>query len=89
MHMSELRWYPQDWPRCPACGREVLDGHLTCGRAACGEAAQRAQLPPKPFTCLASLDDGRLCGARATTVDPQRMLMVCPAHAPQERNAQG
>ena len=87
--MSELRWYPQDWPRCPACGSAALDGHITCGRAACGEAAQRSQLPPRPFTCLASLDDGHLCGERATTVDPQRMLMVCPAHASQEGNAQG
>jgi hypothetical protein len=87
--MSELRWYPQDWPRCPVCGSEVLDGHVTCGRAACGEAAQRVQLLPEPFTWLASLDDGRLCGTRATTVDPQRILLVCPAHAPQERHAQG
>jgi hypothetical protein len=89
MPMSELRWYPPDWPRCPACGSAVLDGHVTYGRAACGEAAQRTPRPPRPFRCLASLDDGRLCGARATTIDPQRMLMVYSTHAPQGRNALG
>ena len=27
--------YPEGWPKCD-CGRPVLDGHLTCGDAACG-----------------------------------------------------
>lgn len=32
--------YPPNWPRC-LCGEPVLDGHLTCGRAACDEGAAR------------------------------------------------
>lgn len=32
--------YPKDWPRC-ACGRPVLDGHLTCGQLECNEAVAR------------------------------------------------
>lgn len=32
--------YPDDWPRC-ACGDDVLDGHLTCGRVECSESAAR------------------------------------------------
>jgi hypothetical protein len=79
--MGEFRLYPRDWPRCPACGREALDGHITCGRAACSEAEQRVRLIPRPFTCLACLDDGTLCGARATTADPKRIIMVCLEHA--------
>lgn len=34
--------YPDDWPRCPGCGAPALDGHITCGRAACDEAEWRA-----------------------------------------------
>lgn len=34
--------YPDDWPRC-ACGDFALDGHLTCGRAACSESEARAR----------------------------------------------
>lgn len=33
--------YPANWPRCPSCGDFALDGHVTCGRLECGEAAQR------------------------------------------------
>jgi hypothetical protein len=33
--------YPADWPRC-ACGRPVLDGHLTCGEIRCNESNARA-----------------------------------------------
>jgi hypothetical protein len=33
--------YPPGWPRCPACGLPVLDGHLTCGRVECDEGGQR------------------------------------------------
>jgi len=32
--------YPPDWPAC-LCGEPVLDGHVTCGRAECDEAAAR------------------------------------------------
>jgi hypothetical protein len=84
--MGEWRLYPRDWPRCLVCGRETLDGHLTCGRAACREGEPWARLTSRPWTCLAYLDDGRLCGARATTVDPTRGIMVCPAHAPDARS---
>lgn len=33
--------YPADWPRCPGCGKAVLDGHRTCGNVACGEGGLR------------------------------------------------
>lgn len=33
--------YPPGWPRCPSCGDHALDGHATCGRVECGEAAHR------------------------------------------------
>lgn len=35
--------YPPGWPSC-ACGRPVLDGHVTCGHVECaeGEARDRA-----------------------------------------------
>jgi len=33
--------YPENWPRCPSCGDYAMDGHITCGRVQCGEAAQR------------------------------------------------
>lgn len=33
--------YPLGWPRCVWCESPVLDGHLTCGRAACSESAAR------------------------------------------------
>lgn len=41
--------YPPNWPRCD-CGQACLDGHLTCGNAACGtqaeaEARQRMRGP--------------------------------------------
>jgi len=32
--------YPADWPRCH-CGRPALDGHVTCGAAACDEGGTR------------------------------------------------
>jgi len=32
--------YPPGWPNCH-CGRPVLDGHVTCGRAECNEGAVR------------------------------------------------
>lgn len=32
---GQYRMYPPSWPRCD-CGRECLDGSLTCGDAACG-----------------------------------------------------
>jgi hypothetical protein len=38
--MPERFNYPANWPRC-ACGRPVLDGHLTCGRVECDEGAAR------------------------------------------------
>lgn len=34
--------YPVDWPSCPGCGVPVLDGHMTCGNACCGEASRRS-----------------------------------------------
>jgi hypothetical protein len=33
--------YPPGWPRCPACGAPVLDGHITCGSVACDEGGHR------------------------------------------------
>ena len=36
-----IQLYPPGWPRCPACGDHVLDGHATCGRVGCGEAERR------------------------------------------------
>jgi hypothetical protein len=33
--------YPTTWPRCPSCGKPALDGHLTCGAAACNEGEAR------------------------------------------------
>lgn len=30
--------YPPDWPKC-ACGKPVLDGHLSCGDAKCESEA--------------------------------------------------
>jgi hypothetical protein len=42
--------YPDNWPRCPACGDYALDGHITCGRVGCDEAGQRAlQRGAEPF----------------------------------------
>jgi hypothetical protein len=35
--------YPPDWPRCPVCDEPALDGHITCGKAACNEAEQRVR----------------------------------------------
>ena len=35
--------YPATWPRCPACGRPALDGHITCGSAHCDEGSWRAR----------------------------------------------
>lgn len=32
--------YPADWPRCPACGRAAMDGHITCGRLECWEGSR-------------------------------------------------
>lgn len=81
--MSEYRLYPRDWPRCPACGREALEGHVTCGRVACCEAEQRVHLTPRPYTCMAYLDDDILCDERAITVDLARGIVVCAIHAPQ------
>jgi hypothetical protein len=40
-HPRPSSGYPRDWPRC-ACGRPVLDGHLTCGRLTCDESGARA-----------------------------------------------
>lgn len=33
--------YPPDWPKCPACGKPALDGHITCGSVQCNEGGQR------------------------------------------------
>lgn len=33
--------YPAGWPRCPVCGEPALDGHITCGAAACNESRER------------------------------------------------
>jgi predicted amidophosphoribosyltransferase len=33
--------YPPGWPRCPVCGEDAMDGHITCGRVTCDESAQR------------------------------------------------
>ncbi len=27
--------YPPDWPKCPACGDNTIDGKATCGRSTC------------------------------------------------------
>lgn len=35
--------YPSDWPKCVWCGDPALDGHLTCGKASCGESEARFQ----------------------------------------------
>ena len=35
--------YPLNWPTCPVCGDYALDGHITCGRAACKEEEQRVR----------------------------------------------
>jgi hypothetical protein len=32
--------YPPNWPKC-ACGKPVLDGHLTCGEVTCSESDAR------------------------------------------------
>lgn len=32
--------YPAGWPAC-ACGKPVMDGHLTCGEAKCSESGAR------------------------------------------------
>jgi hypothetical protein len=77
--------YPPNWPKCPVCGGDALDGKVTCGRAACQDRVQRVQRLERR-TCLAYRDDGRLCGEPATTVDPVQMIVVCPEHAPQERS---
>lgn len=56
--------YPPGWPACPGCGRPVLDGHLTCGAAFCGEARERARVTeqyrrrqPADVLDLTELDD--------------------------------
>lgn len=33
--------HPAGWPACPGCGRPALDGHITCGNAACAEGDRR------------------------------------------------
>lgn len=33
--------YPPNWPQCPVCGLPAMDGHITCGGAACREGEQR------------------------------------------------
>jgi hypothetical protein len=33
--------YPLDWPKCPSCGRPVMDGHITCGQAKCNEGVNQ------------------------------------------------
>jgi hypothetical protein len=73
--------YSPNWPKCPVCGDDALDGKLTCGRVACMDHARRVQRLER-LTCLAYLDDGRLCGEPATTVDPERGMVVCLEHAP-------
>jgi len=35
--------YLTNWPTCPICGDDVLDGHLTCGKTECNEAEQRVR----------------------------------------------
>ena len=33
--------FPKNWPKCPVCGDEALDGHITCGKFQCNEGEQR------------------------------------------------
>lgn len=33
--------YPPGWPKCVSCDLPALDGHLTCGNAACDERHAR------------------------------------------------
>lgn len=47
--------YPANWPRCPNCGDYALDGHITCGRAACDEGGQRRQRERDPQAILAAV----------------------------------
>lgn len=77
--------YPPNWRPCPHCSAPAMDGKATCGQAACMQQEARRPRVQGPLTCLASRDDGTLCGEVATTVDPARMIMVCPEHAPKER----
>jgi hypothetical protein len=52
-----------------------------CFKIPIRDAEARPQLTPRPWTCLAYLDDNHLCGERATTVDPQQGIVVCPEYA--------
>jgi hypothetical protein len=36
-----MQQYPADWPKCPSCGAPAMDGHITCGKAACDESGRR------------------------------------------------
>ena len=35
-HAPSAPGYPPDWANCPGCGQPAMDGHITCGNAACG-----------------------------------------------------
>ncbi len=35
--------YPKDWPKCPKCGDNALDGHVTCGQWKCNEGLTRRE----------------------------------------------
>lgn len=53
--------YPKGWPAC-LCGAPALDGHLTCGRADCNEALERAAhtMEPPTFVLHATTDNSVL-----------------------------
>lgn len=56
--------YPDSWPKCPACGDFSLDGHLTCGKLQCNEAAARRTQVRERTYCF-------YCGER--TFEPCRL----------------
>jgi hypothetical protein len=48
--------YPPNWPKCPACGEPALDGHITCGQAACGPES-RWRSTKRPRLTQADVDE--------------------------------
>ena len=50
--------YPDDWPRCPRCGKHALDGHITCGSVECNESEARRERTSTEFSVCQFFPDG-------------------------------
>lgn len=56
---DRIKTYPAHWPKCPSCGGPAMDGHITCGRAACDETGERER----------AVERGRMAAQAAQTGD--------------------